>query len=86
MLKVQENPKTRRNKEEIKNKILDTLEMQGDLATKELAFEMGYAKVTSALSKAIKELMAEGKIVYSEPEKIHSRNQKVCLVRDMDCR
>lgn len=86
VLKVQENPKTRRNKEEIKNKILDTLEMQGDLATKELAFEMGYAKVTSALSKAIKELMAEGKIVYSEPEKIHSRNQKVCLVRDMDCR
>lgn len=48
----------------------------------ELASELGYTKVTSTLSKALKELMAEGIVQYSEPEKVRSRNQKLYLVKE----
>ena len=47
-----------------------------------MASELGYTKVTSTLSKALKELMAEGIVQYSEPEKVRSRNQKLYLVKE----
>ncbi len=75
-------PKTRKSIEEIKLLILETLRRIGNLPTSELAAAMGYTKVTTAVSKAIKELMVEGKIVYSNPEHPRSRNQKICLVEN----
>ena len=72
----------RRTLAEIKVLILDTLENSGNLPATELAAAMGYAKVSGTITKAIKELIAEGKVVYSEPERIHSRNQKICLVEN----
>ena len=66
---------------EIKELILFTLAQKGNLSSSELTSEMGYTKVTSALSKAIKELMEESKIVYLEPDKVRSRNQKICLIQ-----
>ncbi|MBP3478698.1 MAG: AAA family ATPase, partial [Oscillospiraceae bacterium] len=72
----------RRTLAEIKALILDTLETSGNLPATELAAAMGYAKVSGTITKAIKELIAEGKVVYSEPERIHSRNQKICLVEN----
>ena len=65
---AQEQPKkkTRRSLMEIKEMILFTLAQKGNLSYSKLASEMGYTKVTSALSKAIKELMEESKIVYLE--------------------
>jgi len=71
--------KSRKSIGEIKTLILETLDKIGDMSTSELAAEMDYTKVTAAVSKAIKELMAEGKIVYSDPEHPRSRNQKICL-------
>ena len=47
-----------------------------------MASKLGYTKVTSTLSKALKELMAEGSIQYSEPEKVRSRNQKLQLAKE----
>lgn len=73
--------KQRRNLKEIKALVVFALEQNGDLSSSELAAELGYTKVTAALAKAIKELMAEGAIAYLEPEKVRSRNQKLCLVR-----
>lgn len=80
---AQEQPKrkTRRSLMEIKELILFTLAQKGNLSSSELASEMGYTKVTSALSKAIKELMEESKIVYLEPDKVRSRNQKIFLIQ-----
>lgn len=69
----------RRTLEEIKVLILNTLKTSGSLPATELATAMGYAKVSGTITKAIKELIAEGKVVYSEPNRIHSRNQKICL-------
>lgn len=77
---AQPKTKTRRNVAEIKELILATLAQSGNLSSKELVIAMGYAKKTTAISKAIKELMEEEKIVYLIPEKIHDRNQKICLL------
>ena len=74
--------RTRRNIEEIKELVMRNLHKVGNLSTSELAAAMGYTKVTAAVSKAIKELMTEGKVVYSDPEHPRSRNQKICLVDD----
>ncbi len=60
----------------------DALESKGSLSASELALAMGYAKLTGTISKAIKELIAGGKVQYLEPERIHSRNQKICLIKD----
>lgn len=72
--------KTRRSAAEIKKLIMDVLAQSGDLSSSELAAEMGYTKVTAGLARAVKELMAEGKVVYLEPDKKRTRNQKLCLV------
>lgn len=79
-VKALRKPKSKKNLREIKILILETLDRTGDLSASELAAEMDYTKVTDAVSRAIKELMAEGKVVYSNPEHPRSRNQKICLV------
>lgn len=58
------------------------MENRGNLSSTEISAAMGYKKLTASISNAIKELMAEGKVVYLEPEKVHSRNQKICLTED----
>lgn len=77
----QKKKKTRRSLDEIKALILSTLTEEGNLSSSELASTMGYTKVTYSVSKAIKELMEEQAIVYLEPDKIRSRNQKLCLTQ-----
>ncbi len=81
VLKSPERVRSRRSFPEIKALVLTTLEENGPLSTTELSGVMGYAKVTAATSKAIKELIEEGKITYSNPKRLHSRNQKLVLVR-----
>lgn len=71
----------RRTLAEIEELVLSTLEEKGNLSSKELAVEMGYAKLNASVVKAIKELMSEGRIVYLEPDKVRSRNQKICLAK-----
>ena len=67
---------------ELKELIVITLAESGNISTSGLASKLGYTKVTSTLSKALKELMAEGIIQYSEPEKVRSRNQKLQLAKE----
>lgn len=74
--------KQRRSLPELKELVVATLTENRNLSTSELASELGYTKVTSTLSKALKELMAEGIVQYSEPEKVRSRNQKLYLVKE----
>lgn len=73
--------KPRRSIEEIKTLILKTLEKDGDMPASKLAAAMNYTKVTEAVSKAIKELVEEEKLVYSDPQSPRSPKQKICLVR-----
>lgn len=77
----QSKRKTRRNFKELKMLILLTLEQRGNLSSAELAVQMGYSKLSASIVKAIKALMEDGYIVYSQPDKRHSRNQKLCLIK-----
>lgn len=79
--KTKEKPKKRRTLAELKDEILAVLKQYGPLSANEAAVKLGYGKATSTVSKAVKELMEEGKIVYLEPEKVRSRNQKLCLIK-----
>ena len=62
--------------------IIDTLAVSGNLSSSELEKTMGYAKVTASVGKAIKELIEEGKIVYYDPKRHRSHNQKISLVEN----
>lgn len=79
---VDPKKKQRRSLPELKELIVITLAESGNISTSGLASKLGYTKVTSTLSKALKELMAEGSIQYSEPEKVRSRNQKLQLAKE----
>ena len=45
----------------------------------ELATQLGYARLTATVSRAVKELVSEGKIKMSHPDNPHSQNQKLSL-------
>ena len=46
----------------------------------ELATQMGYARLTATISRAVKELVGEGKVRMSHPENPHSQNQKLSII------
>lgn len=71
-------PKQRKSYFEVKALILSTLEEKNDLSTPELAYLMGYSKVTDTISRAVKELITEGKITYLDSKKI--RGKKIHLI------
>ena len=71
--------KTRKSVSDIKQLILAILSKEKELSTPALAEQMGYVKVTSAVIKAVRELMESGKIEYTEPDNPRSRNQKLRL-------
>lgn len=72
--------KIRRNLDDIKKLVVETVKQKNTVSKSELASALGYTKVTSTVDKAVKELFAEGRIVYSEPDKPNSRNQKLVFV------
>lgn len=59
--------RSRRTLEEIKGLILSALEESGPLSSLQLAEGMGYTKITDAVRKAVRELMEENRIEYTEP-------------------
>ena len=74
----------RKTRAEIKKMIIDILQREGNLSSTEIAVAMGYKKLTASVSHSIRELMTAGQVVYSEPDKLHSRNQKICLTENLD--
>ncbi len=71
--------KTRRNILDVKKLILATLKRKKEASVADIAKELGYARITNTISKAVRELSESGKIVYTEPDKPRSRNQKLRL-------
>ena len=69
----------RRNKSEIKALMLKTLKAEGMMSQKELSHTMGYQKPTQAIIDSTRELIREDAIEYCDPNKLHSRNQKLKL-------
>ncbi len=72
--------KTRKSIADIEDLIIATLAHEGELSTPALAEAMGYTKATDAVRKAVRQLLEAGKIEYTEPDNLRSRNQKLRLI------
>lgn len=64
---------------DIKIEIVKALENSKSMSVNELAKHMGYSKATAKVYRAVKELIADEVIVYSDPDNPTSRNQKLSL-------
>lgn len=74
--------KVKRNRSEIRALVIEILKERRSVSSSELAAAMGYKRMTATVSSIIKDLISEGNVRYSEPDRIHSRNQKICLIDD----
>ena len=69
---------SRRTKEEIRQLIVVALR-QKELSMREIAAQLGYAKLTDTVRTIVKELLDSGVAEYSYPEKTNNPNQKIRL-------
>lgn len=71
--------RTIRKPNEVKESVVALLRENGDLSSSELAVILGYPRVVNSLSLAIKALMNEGVIEYTDKGNLFSRTQKLHL-------
>jgi predicted HTH transcriptional regulator len=71
----------RRNRAEIKKLIVQQLSDHGNMAARDLAFALGYAKLNASMSSVIQDMLIDGSLSYLYPDKPRSRNQKLCLIK-----
>ena len=69
---------SRRTKDEIRQLIIVALR-QKELSMREIAAQLGYAKLTDTIRTIVKELLENGEAEYSYPEKTNNPNQKIRL-------
>lgn len=74
--------KGRRSISEIRAQIMRVLNKEGCISTHDLAIALGYKGVTGSFYKALKQLMAEGRIVYLYPDTPRASNQRLCSVEE----
>ena len=74
------NSPKRRSRAEIREAILSELK-SGIYTAAELLTALGYAKMTDTMFAVIKELIAENKIAYTDPDHPTSPNQKYKLIK-----
>ena len=77
----QRSRESRRSRQEIKKLFLRILKKNGSLSTNELASKLGYKKLTDTLRAVVAELVEAGQVSYLYPNKMRSRNQKICLIK-----
>ena len=77
---VDKKPSRRKSFAEVKTLVFKCLKSKGELSMSELATQMGYARLTATISRAVKELVSEGKVRMSHPENPHSQNQKLSII------
>lgn len=76
-----EKVSARRNRDELHELVLQTLEKNEAMSTNEIAIALGYKKLTDTLRQVVSDMIANGEVVYLYPEKPRSRNQKILLNR-----
>lgn len=70
---------SRRNRDNLRDQILELLRQNGDMSSKEIAASLGYKNISHALRDVINSMLSSGEIVYLYPDKPNSRNQKICI-------
>ena len=68
----------RRTKDEVRQLVIVALR-QSDLSMREIASQLGYAKVTDTIRTIVKELIESGEAEYLFPDKMNNPNQKIKL-------
>ena len=71
--------KVRRSADELRNDIMILLGDFGAISMRELTVALGYSRNAQNVYRAVRDLVSEGKIEYTIPEKISSRNQRIRL-------
>ena len=71
--------KVRRSADELRNDIMILLRDIGATSIRELTVALGYSRNAQNVYRAVRDLVSEGKIEYTIPEKISSRNQRIRL-------
>lgn len=74
-----ENGSVRRTREELEGLILEALRDSGAMSVRELADELGYSRNAPNLYDAIRSLIERGRIEYTLPDRMSSRNQRIRL-------
>ena len=69
----------RRNREDLRDQVLELLRQNGNMSSSEIAASLGYKKVSNTLRDIINDLLTSGEVVYLYPDKPNSRNQKICI-------
>lgn len=68
--------------ESLRNKVLRLL-VRGSLSKSEISRELGQKRASGQLNRVIKELLKEGAVAYTIPEKPQSPDQKYRLVKPL---
>lgn len=72
--------KTRRNRKELRSLVKNLLIANGGMSTNEIAFALGYKKLTDTLSLVVNEMLDLGEVSYLYPDTPRSRHQKIQLI------
>jgi predicted HTH transcriptional regulator len=78
LVQTERRKNSRRTKDEIRQLIIVALR-QKELSMREIAAQLGYAKLTDTIRTIVKELIENGEAEYSYPEKTNNPNQKIRL-------
>ncbi len=80
-VKSESEKKRRRSAKEIRALILRAFARRKELSTSTLSKALGYKRVNNTLSKIIHDLVDEKVLVYTHPESLKNRNQKLRLAK-----
>ena len=70
---------SRRSNGELKTEIRTLLRDRGVMSMKELTETLGYSRNAQNVYRAIRDLVDEGAVEYTLPDKMSSRNQRIRL-------
>lgn len=67
----------RRTHEELRTAVMEKLRDRGQMSMKDLAESLGYSRSAQNIYSTVRELVSEGRIEYTLPDRMSSRNQMI---------
>ena len=71
--------KVRKSADELRTDVLILLRDRGALSMRELTDALGYSRNAQNVYRIVRDLVSEGRVEYTIPDKISSRNQRIRL-------
>ncbi len=73
------DPRPRRSAEDLRNDILTILRDRGAVSMREITDALGYSRNAQNVYRMVRDMVSEGRVEYTIPDKISSRNQRIRL-------